>query len=645
MTESLKSIACSLIFLALVSNAQTNGEWTANRMPGTNLLWTAQRTSNEVAEARAEAAAAYAAGTNGAAWGAAGWTAGTNGAAWGMAGWTAATNAQALARGATNTAALAYAAGTNGAALGLAGYAAGTNGLAWGLAGWTAATGAIERAWLAYAAGTNGAALGLAGYAAGTNGQALAGAVHALATNALTAATNAQAQASGAVTAAGAALTLAGTYHTAATNALEAATNAQALATAAATNALATHAAATNALALATWPERIWGPLEGLTPTGWEAHAWAEVSRSASPTVTVSGVSWPTNSLWMLNDLPDLTNSYGGTLACAAYTNVSLAGTGLTWPLESGTEVGSNSWEVVSPLGHTNAWVLNRIYNESYNVWNLYLACPQRADGYIFMSQNLGVENLTNETPIMLYKIDVSHLWKAAAALSWQRERAQTNSWALARQTELDALTANWSATNAALYADIAAAVQSWSLSNTLISAFAETNRVTTWPDASDPLAFWVDDTTNRVKYLKTVSGTNFMVTLSEDFEELVTHTRLAWTNNVWPFTDGPWIGIYAGQLLISSGFGSTWTDPGTSFPASLIPDEGAKGTATVSIASFTYTTNIVETWNLTTGNVWQAVAQAAASKELHADSFTNLVWESVYSNGWHWLVAHTNTP
>lgn len=37
--------------------------------------------------------------------------------------------------------------------------------------------------------------------------------------------------------------------------------------------------------------------------------------------------------------------------------------------------------------------------------------------------------------------------------------------------------------------------------------------------------------------------------------------------------------------------------------------------------------------------------AQADAAKELHADSYTNLVWRSVFSNGWHWLVAYTNTP
>jgi len=30
---------------------------------------------------------------------------------------------------------------------------------------------------------------------------------------------------------------------------------------------------------------------------------------------------------------------------------------------------------------------------------------------------------------------------------------------------------------------------------------------------------------------------------------------------------------------------------------------------------------------------------------EVHTDSYTNLVWKSVYSNGWMWLIAYTNTP
>ncbi|MDD2349706.1 MAG: hypothetical protein PHG74_09275 [Kiritimatiellae bacterium] len=33
------------------------------------------------------------------------------------------------------------------------------------------------------------------------------------------------------------------------------------------------------------------------------------------------------------------------------------------------------------------------------------------------------------------------------------------------------------------------------------------------------------------------------------------------------------------------------------------------------------------------------------ADKELHRDSHTNLIWKSVYSNGWHFLIAYTNTP
>lgn len=33
------------------------------------------------------------------------------------------------------------------------------------------------------------------------------------------------------------------------------------------------------------------------------------------------------------------------------------------------------------------------------------------------------------------------------------------------------------------------------------------------------------------------------------------------------------------------------------------------------------------------------------AETELHRDSFTNIIWRSVYSNGWMWLVAYTNYP
>jgi hypothetical protein len=39
------------------------------------------------------------------------------------------------------------------------------------------------------------------------------------------------------------------------------------------------------------------------------------------------------------------------------------------------------------------------------------------------------------------------------------------------------------------------------------------------------------------------------------------------------------------------------------------------------------------------------SLAVTEATKELHQDSYTNLVWRNVFSNGWVWLVAYTNTP
>ena len=39
------------------------------------------------------------------------------------------------------------------------------------------------------------------------------------------------------------------------------------------------------------------------------------------------------------------------------------------------------------------------------------------------------------------------------------------------------------------------------------------------------------------------------------------------------------------------------------------------------------------------------SLAVTEATKELHQDTYTNLVWRNVFSNGWVWLVAYTNTP
>jgi hypothetical protein len=54
----------------------------------------------------------------------------------------------------------------------------------------------------------------------------------------------------------------------------------------------------------------------------------------------------------------------------------------------------------------------------------------------------------------------------------------------------------------------------------------------------------------------------------------------------------------------------------------------------------------LISTTNLTATLASQAeVAAVLAETELHRDSYTNIIWRSVYSNGWMWLVAYTNYP
>lgn len=55
---------------------------------------------------------------------------------------------------------------------------------------------------------------------------------------------------------------------------------------------------------------------------------------------------------------------------------------------------------------------------------------------------------------------------------------------------------------------------------------------------------------------------------------------------------------------------------------------------ATAGVAMYSQLTNAISDLNTS----W-------VTNEIHKDSFTNLLWKSVFSNGWHWLVAYTNTP
>lgn len=154
-------------------------------------------------------------------------------------------------------------------------------------------------------------------------------------------------------------------------------------------------------------------------------------------------------------------------------------------------------------------------------------------------------------------------------------------------------------------------------LSNSVAAAysFALTNQVKIIWDSDAPGIWWeVRGGTNVTTKSRTVSGTNFTVTLSADFEETVTHTRPTWTNNVWPFVDGIFEGMQTEGL-------ATITTPGGALWNAFLPEPAAypfdltvftvesHGSATVSISSYIYTTNIISSCNLVTGNVWQAVA------------------------------------
>lgn len=125
---------------------------------------------------------------------------------------------------------------------------------------------------------------------------------------------------------------------------------------------------------------------------------------------------------------------------------------------------------------------------------------------------------------------------------------------------------------------------------------------------------------------------TNLMVTLSEDFEETVTHTRPAWTNNVFPFTESQWVGGVsentegnADYYYIESSAGTTvaWSDTTETLPASLtlVFGDGA-GTATVSVGNIYYTTNAIKHFS--------TEAELEAAKAACGVVLTNTVNEAV---------------
>lgn len=117
------------------------------------------------------------------------------------------------------------------------------------------------------------------------------------------------------------------------------------------------------------------------------------------------------------------------------------------------------------------------------------------------------------------------------------------------------------------------------------LAALAEYTPVKLWSD-NNRFALLDGGTNVSVYEIVESAYTNYTVTLSSDFEETETHTRPAWTNNVWPFTDGLWTGFSPGTgslvVLYDGNPSMGWGGYDYTYPAILIPGEDAQGTATV---------------------------------------------------------------
>lgn len=89
--------------------------------------------------------------------------------------------------------------------------------------------------------------------------------------------------------------------------------------------------------------------------------------------------------------------------------------------------------------------------------------------------------------------------------------------------------------------------------------------------------------------------------------------------------------------------YGGLWCDAlePRGYPVSLYPFQGDPTSYGTPVLEYSPNgTNAVKTFASL-----DDVASAMAEKELHTDSYTNIIWRSVYSNGWQWLVAYTNYP
>jgi hypothetical protein len=183
-------------------------------------------------------------------------------------------------------------------------------------------------------------------------------------------------------------------------------------------------------------------------------------------------------------------------------------------------------------------------------------------------------------------------------------------------------------------------------------NSFAQTNKVTTlhgtsnewltvsggtsilWRVTIDGQAFFhLQGSGNPSWAGNSPSGTNLFI------RKTGLNTTAYIGNGYWfRYSDG----LYADNIDIAYGVEPpleiVWTAPSIILPTSL--------------STATFPEDAVGSWMIsyapgpvTNASPMLSFSQLESAKEYHRDSYTNIIWQSVYSNGWTWLIAHTNYP
>jgi len=151
----------------------------------------------------------------------------------------------------------------------------------------------------------------------------------------------------------------------------------------------------------------------------------------------------------------------------------------------------------------------------------------------------------------------------------------------------------------------------------------------------------WIDGAGNQY-----VISNFWNMTFSADFPGQNVATQPAQTNYI--FTSHSYVymeGVSEYWIRWQIGLGGIYHFPGGFYNCEWYPTTNslvldpdiATGAAGYAYITYRTTTNLVGTFALE--------SSVLATKELHADSYTNVIWKTVFSNGWMWLVAYTNTP